>query len=393
MATRWPNLVWGAPSVGDPPTPPNPDENPFVTYRLALAQRGTSSGLGTVIISDVHDGVGTEQRGRQLRFTEKLNDYGTLEFVLPIDHADVTRANYAVGNRELHLYRDDGAGERLVWGGKLWTADVTGSGWFVRFVGHGWWYDFTRRLVTADYAFTSRDQLRIVRDLVDNTQAEGSGGLGITHYDTSLSGVNRRIAICVEEGRIVADVIEELSQANNGFDFEVTPDKKLRLWYPKRGGSSGLTFDGTLSLSDFGYTEDALDIVTEIVGLGPQEECSVPETYTAASASAKATYGLLQEAEQLEENKDGDLRTAIVDERLRLGKQPLFEPKIGYSFPMPEAHGFFDYQVGDTAIIQTSRGNSGGFGYFTQTFRILAREVEVQSPGLEEITLTVDQVT
>lgn len=388
-SAKWPNLIWGA---DDPPAAPPANPPGFVTYRLALANRGTS-GLGTEIISNVLATVGVPEGGNQLSYTHRLNDHGTLEFQLPIDHAQVTKANFAVGARELHLYRNDGTGEQLVWGGRLWTADV--QGWFVRFIGYTWYYDLRRRDIVADYSATNKDQVTIVRELVDASQARTNGQLGITHYDASVSGTVRDFTVCAEERRKITDVIEDFAAADDGFDFDITPDKKLRFWSPRRQSASGLTFSGEAAgpgqVTDFGYQMDGSELATTIANVGPDEDCAEPDIVTASDSTAETTYGILDASIDAQNVLDPDQRQGMADEELRNRKVPRLQPTVR----IPTGLGtdqYKNYDVGDTVTITTSRGAAGGFGHFSQLFRVLERHFDVSSPGFEVTSLGLDQV-
>ncbi|MGH2650278.1 MAG: hypothetical protein ACRDHK_03585 [Actinomycetota bacterium] len=361
-----------------------------VDYEVDLASR-SSSGLGAVILDDFLNTIGVPLRGgAQVKFTEVLNGYGSLEFTLPLDHASVTRANFAVGNREVHVYRDG----ILVWGGKLWAANV--QDWFVRFLCHDWYFDLTRREVEDDYASlpaSPKDQLDIVRELVDLTQAESGGDLGLTHANLTDSGVTREIVICAEERRAVADVIEELAETDDGFDFGVHPDKVLELWHPRRGSSTPVaTLDAATTVSDFEYEEDASELSSQVAGIGEQEDCALPNVYVTTDAGALSTYGLLQDHVVPEDDKDPLLVEAAANELLRVSRVSRLQPKVALATDLPDALAYDAYELGDEVTLVASRGAVGGFGQFNQQFRVVSRSVEVARPGHEKVTLGLDQV-
>ena len=394
MPEKWPNLLFGPDTAPPPPSQGGETGDPRVLYRLALAARGTS-GLGAEIISDVFDTVGTPARALPLSWTEVLNGEGTCEVWLPIDHASVTRANFAVGNRELHVYRDDGNGEVLVWAGRLWAVDV--QDWFVRMLGKGFYHDLSRREIVSDYtsrisAGVFKDQLTIVRDLINATQALTDGGLGFTHNDLSVSGVTRKLIVCAEERRQISDVIEELASADDGFDFAVLPDKRVRLWYPRRGQvNTGLTFSASDNVSEFRYQEDAEEMANDVAVVGPQENCEVPDVTSAVDTTSRSTYGVLHASESAEFVDDETLRQGQADEMLRERKDSRLQPDVQVPTQLSDAVDFYDYQLGDTVTVVATRGEVGGFGQFNQAFRIVGRRVDVTNYGLENVTLSLDR--
>lgn len=372
----------------------------MIDYRLALAAR-SSSGLGAEIIADVLNTIGTFKDAR-LTWSEELNGYGSLEFSLPDDHASVTRANFALGNRELHLYRDAGAGEVLVWGGKLWQYSMAGRE--IRFRGFGWYFDLTRRELgnDGDYASqpppaTTKDQFDIVREIVALTQAETGGNLGITMWSAADSGVTRRLAVCAEERRKVSDIIEELAGADNGFDFAVHPNKQLELWFPRRGVTvPTVTLDAADNVSGFSYEEDATELTTQMAGVGDTEECSVPTVYVSTDAGQLATYGLLQDHLDIEDRKDENWIEDQTDEALRVSRVPRLQPKVTMATDLQSVAtspvALEDVEIGDEVDVAASRGAAGGFGRFAQQMRVVRRQVEVRRPGIENITYELDQV-
>jgi hypothetical protein len=355
----------------------------MTTYRLDLAQLG-SSGLGTVILADFLDTIGV-LGDADLVFNEVLNQDGSLEFSLPIDHNLVTTDNFAVGRRELHLYRND----VLVWGGKLWTADV--QGWEVRFIGYGWEHDLGKRVIGADYAVTDTDQFDIVRALVDATQVTSS--LGLTHYNLADSTITRKFVVCVEQRRTVRDAINELSAAQNGFDYAVTADKKLRMWYPRRGDATTVVF-GDSNMATFRYEVDGDGVLTAVGILGPDEECGTPSLYVAGGVDVD--YGLIEGTADDGDILDDDLREQTAEELLRINTLPRFQPDVSIETALQEvltaeSVGFNDVRVGDTITVETTRGAAGGFGYLNMVFRVVSRRVHVKAPGFETITYGLDQ--
>jgi hypothetical protein len=363
-------------------------------YNLRLATRSTT-GLGSTVIDNVLGTVGVQPAAVGLRWSEVLNDAGALEFSLPIDHALVTKSNFAVGQREIHLFRNG----TLVWGGKLWTADV--QGWWVRFVARSWYWDLTRREVRTDYSTTQyanhkRDQFDIVRDLVGGpgltggTQAETDGGLGITFWSNAQnSGTERRVVICTEEKRKVSDAIEDLASAKDGLDFAVLPDKTFQLWSPQRGSTPGLTFDGSSGITDFGYQDDASDLNTEVSAVGSKQDCAEPFVQTVHDDAARTIYGLLQDSVDVQHFDDDAHALAVAQEALDESKAPRLQPR--FAVPLALAGPTLTaYNIGDTITVTTARGPSDGFGNFSAAFRVLGRDVSVSAPGYEVVVLTVD---
>ncbi len=355
------------------------------SYRIDLASLATVPGLGTVILSDFMDTIGV-LGDADLVFDEILNQEGTLEFSLPTDHSLVTTDNFAVGKRELHVYRDN----VLTWGGKLWTADVDKDE--VRFIGKSWEHDFSKRIQAADYAVQATDQHDIARAIVDATQATKT--LGLTHYDTDDSGVTRTFVVCVEERRTVRSVFDELSSAKNGFDWHITPDKKLRLESPRRGDATTAVFSDN-NMMTFRYEVDGDGLLTAVGILGPKDpECAIPSLYVAGGIDAD--YHLLEGTADDADVLDDDQREQTAEELLRINKLPRFQPDVSIETALQdvltaESIGYTDVNVGDTVTVEVTYGAAGGFGYFNQVFRVVSKRTHAQAPGLETVTYGLDQ--
>ena len=96
-------------------------------------------------------------------------------------------------------------------------------------------------------------------------------------------------------------------------------------------------------------------------------------------------------------NED-DLMEQTAEEYLDASKAPIFQPHVTYNGPLMcvptvTGVGYADYELGDVVTVAASRGAAGGFGYFTQDFRVIGRKVMVDRAMNEEVELTLDQAT
>jgi hypothetical protein len=362
-----------------------PGATPVASYRLALATR-SATGLGTPIISDVLR-VGVPMDNEQAcKWGRGNNTAGSIEFTLPIDACSPT--DFDIGKRELHLYRNDGSGEKLVWSGRLWTADVQ-TPW-VRFGGFGFYEDLRHREMSDDFFKHQQEQRSIAWDAIAYTQAQTDGGLGITLESTAGSGINRTLTVCAEERKPIADIIEDMASADDGFDFEVGPDKVWRTWTPKRGADlSGVVhLDTTSSILDISYTEDATTVENDVAGIGAKGDCEPITFIRKVDTVSRAGYGLMQGTVQRTDMKqDDDMLTAVTRERLALQKVPRKQPTVrcfqGLIGVSPLTG---DFGIGDTILVTASYG----FATFSDPFRVLAYDVSFDRLGYEMIDFTLD---
>ena len=99
-----------------------------------------------------------------------------------------------------------------------------------------------RRIVYDDdlRSFHQVDAETIAWQLIANTQAKPGGELGITRHGTSTGVLRDRT---YEPGKPVGEAIQQLSELDDGFDWDITPEMRFRVWYPSRGVSSPLVLE------------------------------------------------------------------------------------------------------------------------------------------------------
>lgn len=351
------------------------------TWRLALAGRGTS-GLGTEIVSDVLTAAGVPAGDANIRYTKVLNGPGSIEFSVPINSAIVTEANFAVGQRELHLYRDT----TLVWSGMLYAADI--SGWAIRFSGLGFWHVFRNRLVVSDLLYSTTEQLDIAWNLINHTQTQTGGNIGITRNSATGSGVTRTAVYCIENKVVIAEAIEQFASADDGFDFEISPDKKFKTYFPRRSNSSGVALSTATNIKDFSMVVDATDVVTEARATVDAKTCNPPTVITATDSTARSNYGLLQAAVE-EQSDDVDLLQGLANEELRINKAPRLHMRVTLDSLNPSAPAATALGIGDQITVSASRG----FVNLTnKAARIVGMSVALGRNGREFIDLDLDGV-
>lgn len=355
-------------------------------YRLALAARGTS-GLGTVQVNNVLTLGFPHDDQSAFRWTNLLNGAGTIEFQLPIDAAGLTPATFAPG-KELHLYRNPGAGEVLVWAGHLWTVDVNAP--FVRFLGIGWYETLRHRQLRSDFFRQSYEQLDTVWEMIAYTQGVTNGNIGLTRASATASGVQRTTLCCAEEAQYISDVIEELGSADQGFDFMVTPGKAWTTYFPRRGvdRSGTVTLNAGTNVTGLSYTVDGTQIENDVLAVGPVRDCHPTHMLQLLDNTSAANYGLLQSMVSRDHlGRDPDLLDSIAFERLQLRALPRQQPGVtlrtDLTAPGPLT-GEFD--LGDTVKLTAA----WGYATFSSNFRLLGYTVDVDRIARETTTLTLD---
>lgn len=344
-----------------PPLPgPQPEPTPF------------PAGEYKVVIADLLGNPLEEVPALNVNFSYILNAPGSCSFSLHTREPKCTKAILYPGQRVIHVYR---AGA-LVWGGYLWSA-VPGMD-TVQFGGEGWWSRIRRRIVTDGMEWTDVDQFQIARDLLNYTQSQPDGDLGIVPYsDTDLSGVTVTDTIYSFDLKNIGEKIEQLSARQDGFDFDITPDRKWRTFYPKKGGRINHVFELGKNISGISYQFDASNTATEVwsggSGIIAHDSDSIE----------RSRYGLLQDRVDF---PDVSLQSTLdrhVIEQLRILKAARLQPEIAISTDDPR---FGLYTVGDEARVRAE----WGYIDLDDFFRIISIVVAISNEGREAITIFFD---
>lgn len=339
--------------------------------RLTLLTSSRRIPIYRVVIAELNGAELEEVPHKNLSYSFALNNPGGCDFVLPKRHVKVKRSLLEPGQREIHVYRNDA----LVWGGYLWTVGVSSTDESIRLAGEGYLSRYKRRLVMEEKIYEEEDQLDIAWQLINYSQLRPNGELGITRYSPATSGTLRTLKLRPWEVNVIFDVLEDMAALNDGFDFEITPDKKFRTYYPYQGEDNNIVFDLDKNISSIAYDLDTTNTVSSYTALGAgsgRSRCIV----TVDDATALTNFGLLEEAESFEQYK----RYANLEERaieeLRLRKAARIQPQIQVVTNDPP---FGSFGVGDTCRVRAR----DGYIEVDQDFKIGTQLVQVSDEGRE----------
>lgn len=175
----------------------------------------------------------------ELTYSDVLNAAGTATCQIPLDCDENT---VLPGRSSLTILRD----KFPIWSGIVWqvspsvqnhTLDINASGW-LSYLEH--------RVLSSTKDYYIKDQTsEITKDLIDTMQAVPGGNVGWTTTNITASGVTRTLeTIYFYEKRIYGDLIRDLSQSEDGFDYGIVlrqvadqdePGYDFFTWYPRRG--------------------------------------------------------------------------------------------------------------------------------------------------------------
>jgi hypothetical protein len=164
------------------------------------------------------------------------------------------------------------------------------------------------RLTFTALTFTGVDQSAIAWALITDTQGRTGGNLGITRGLGQTTGVLRDRTY--EAGKSVGELITQLSEVINGFDWDITPDLKFDVHYPQRGTDRGVVLDYGGTVKTFSRTpgqyanvvrvsgaDGVAPVVREVADLATRPEGRVEAQFGFPDVTQAAT--LAQKADRL----------------------------------------------------------------------------------------------
>lgn len=249
-----------------------------------------------VYTQPVGGGVPVEEFPAEIiRYSYRLNRPGNITFTLPLDHPKTVKANIEPGVHEV-VVRRNGAD---VWRGPLLPVDETDARTSRTLTcrGEGLMGYLRKWHVTSTLTYTAatHDQTTAIAwGLIDHHQAKSGGSVGITN-GTVATGRKRDRTYLAAERKNIFDAIVELSELNDGFDFDFDPaTRAFKTFYPKRGQRrNDVVFDDR-NIRTFQRTIDPTGQASQVHSIGAGEGVDTLIA-TAQSSTAVARYGLTQE--------------------------------------------------------------------------------------------------
>lgn len=327
-----------------------------------------------VVIAGLDGGAYDEVPAKNLQFTYVLNKPGSIGFTLPLRHPKTNPTTLAPGKREIKVYRDG----VLVWGGYLWDAQISGEE--VRFGGEGYFSRLKHRYISTTVTFTQQDQTDIAWSLINTTQSTDDLGFTDAH---STTGILRDRTYIGAERKFIAEAIEQLSAVEDGFDFEITPAKEFKTYYPKKGQNIAVIFELGKNIRSYECQWLASNVASEITAIGEgQGDASLLSV--ASDVVATSEFGLLQDTRSFKDISVQSTLDKHATEELRLAKQARVIPGVQLVTQDPP---WGAYGVGDQASLRIRNG----YTQINDIFRISVINVQVSNEGFEAIGINFDE--
>jgi hypothetical protein len=292
--------------------------------------------------------IGEFDTFRNLKFGKRLNNYSNCSFDIPVN--DLKAASLVSLRRyTVWIYRDDD----LVWSGEqaLREGNLTNQG-------NNWatihcfdWLEQLNSRYTDDYRrFDVVDASEIAWTLIDETQTQTNGSLGITEgtleetMDRDRSYYNQNIY----------EAIINLSNVYYGFDFEITNNKVFNTYVFKgEDKTNDVIFQYGKNITSARIIEDFVRITNRAIVLG---EVDGEDSLQRIERNDTTSQGLYKIREYLiNEMNITELDTFEEkgDSLLRKYKSPLFKIDIDLA---KSSVSIVDFSVGDAIKLKIQTG-------------------------------------
>lgn len=239
------------------------------------------------------------------------------------------------------------------------------------------------RFVTKDY--TSTDAVDIAWDLIDETQSQTNGDMGITLGGLQTITVNRDRTYVRQN---VKEAIVNLTELIDGnFDFEFTYDKQFNTYDMIGSTNVGVEFVYPRNIKKLVVPRDGKSLFNKIYGLGSgfgEEVLS----YTPGDNASQLAYGVHERVETFNSVVEQATLEQNTDAFLSLHKDILEIPQMTVN---GEDFDLNSFGIGDRIIVSVE-GHSF-LSNIDNTYRVERIEVGVDENDAEDITVFFDDHT
>lgn len=329
------------------------------------------------------DGVslGEFQIFRGLRFSKTLNNYGSCQFEVPINDPKVASL-IALRRYTVWIYRED----ILIWAGeqaaRQGSLDNKGDNW-ASITCYDWFEQLNTRYTGASRTFTGVDAGVIAWTLIDESQSETDGDLGITEGAIATTQDRDRVYF----NQKISDAIIALSNVINGFDFEINTSKEFNV-YESLGvdRSNSVILEYGVNVASVSLTEDFVNPVTRAIVLGDSGSFADPLRVERDDLTAQGLYKIRERiAVETTVSELGTLAD-IGDSLIRKYAMPLVKVSLGIVRLSPNIS---DFALGDQIrlIIKS------GIYDINEKYRVFAWGVNLNTDNTETLTLTLGKFT
>ena len=313
-----------------------------------------------------------ELPGTNRRYNFYLDDPGSAEITVPLDRFQ--RYEVDPGACELHVRRD---GE-LVWTGPIWGARASTRDNSLYLTAAGLPSYFEGQRIRSTLSYTATDQATIWRALLQIDAANWN----LTVPVPATTGVARSYrgedAYHAYKRLDIAQTVDQLASLPDGFDWDITPDRIARLYYPRQGVFSDHVLELGRNLDHVEVEVNARTIETVVDALGSGEGTAMP-IRTVEAPLEILRYGRRHGVLSAKDVTNRSILAQRASTRLAIRARASEVPRL-VMLPGKEPT-FGQVGLGDTVEVRASYGWLSLMG----AYRLVGIEVTVENSGAESI--------
>lgn len=319
------------------------------------------------------DYIGEVINWKDLKFNERLNDYGTCTFTIPVSDQQ-TKDLIGLRTLETVIFRDGS----IVWAGEQSSRRVTleaNSSNRIEIQSFTFFEMLNSMYSSRFVRYNGVDQGQIMKGLVDTWQATTGGDLGLT-FNTIPATTNRDRSYYSYN---VMQAWQNMSNVADGPDFYFHPDKSIDI-LPKVGidKSTQVFFDWDINIAQIDINDDFTNPVNRAImmGEGYGEEQVV---ITITNPTTRDIYGL--RGKTFSEIDVSNSNLLIDKGTSQLNKLGTPVRTIKFSQLSNTNPQFGEVKVGDTVRIRLDEGIYN----INDRYRIYEYNVKIDDNGVEAI--------
>lgn len=245
----------------------------------------------------------------------------------------------------------------------------------------GWLELFKDRFSGPEDVYTDVDQGAIAWDQIDDSQQAANGDFGITQGTIQTSRNRNR----TYEYKSVKDILIKLSEVDEGFDFEFTPDKRFNIYYPEMGVTrSEFQFTYPGNIKSIKITTNAAELVNYAIargqGFGEGQIIDIRQ-----DTLSQAQYKRREQILDFSDVPDIETLQELADEEIRIKKDPLEILEIQLDGGLSPIIG--SYWLGDRVKVIVE--NLLLYSHINAFYRIDKIVIEIDDNDVETVTLNL----
>lgn len=356
-------------------------------WKFILATTSNNANIGELVAAD-----------KQLQLV--LNRPGSLTFKMPLDG----RLSESVQRYTTYVkaYRTGSLGSQLVWSGPIWNIDEQAHDNVMNISATGWFEVLNHRFLRYEKQYTAAIGGDIAFDLINIANNQKDGPLSVANPDGTgtvkptgiLVGTRtdtQTRTIKYPQWHNIGQAITELSDIENGYDFEITPDTRTMNIYASSFGSN-LRRDRTIAqfgfkwgphnLLQFSRTTDMSTLVNSQIATGKFGHA------LSQNLTSMSTYGLFEDIQSLSDVDNTAILQAFANGEVAIKSSPrviyqmLPHPWSSKHKHVPEP--FVDYRLGDHVYVSVSGVPRISISH--QSVRVYGISITIDEAGSERVS-------